>query len=136
MHGKGDVDSSSGSSSSSTALQDQIIQYARQFEGTPYVYGGKSPSTGFNCSGYVSYVYKHFGINLTPYTYSMKNEGTNIGTSTSSIQPSDIVFFNNFEHVGIAISQTQYIHAPQPGDKVKISNFAAWGTICMIMRVI
>lgn len=130
---KNDSSSESTGKGGSTALQDQIIQYAMQFRGTPYVWGGKTPS-GFDCSGYVSYVFKHFGINLTPYTYTMKNEGTNVGVN--NIQPADIVFFNNFDHVGIAISSTQYIHAPQEGDVVKISNFSAWGTICMVMRVI
>lgn len=127
-----DSSNSSGSSGSS-AIQDQVIQYAKQFLGVPYVWGGKTPS-GFDCSGYVSYVYKYFGKTLTPYTYTMKNEGTEV--SIGNMKPADIVFFNGFDHVGIAISKTQYIHAPTTGDVVKISNFADWGTICMVMRVI
>lgn len=122
-----------GSAGNTTALQQEIINYAKSFLGVPYVWGGKTPS-GFDCSGYVSYVFKNFGVNLTAYTFSMKNEGTEV--SRSDLQPCDIVFFNNFNHVGMAISTTQYIHAPRTGDVVKISDLSSRNDICMVMRVI
>lgn len=120
----------------STALQDQIIEYAKQFLGAEYVWGGKGPDV-FDCSGYVSYVFRNFGIKLTSYTHDMKNEGREV--SYNDIQPCDIVFFNNFEHVGMAISKDQFIHASQPGDVVKISPLSSgWGrdNLCMVMRVL
>ena len=97
------------------------------------MWGGKTPK-GFDCSGYVAYVFRNFGIKLTAYTFTMKNEGKEV--SRSSLQPCDIVFFNKFNHVGMAISTTQYIHAPQTGDVVKISDFSGRKDICMVMRVI
>lgn len=79
-------------------------------------------------------MFKNFGIKLTAYTFTMKNEGKEV--SRSSLQPCDIVFFNKFNHVGMAISTTQYIHAPQTGDFVKISDLSGRSDICMVMRVL
>lgn len=101
----------------------EIIEYAKKFLGVPYVSGGKTPN-GFDCSGFVSYVFKNSGYSLTPYTYDMINEGTQV--SLSEIQTCDLVFFFNTEHVGIYIGGDQFIHAPHTGDVVKISQFSGY----------
>ena len=97
-----------------------VVDYAKQFIGTPYVYGGSSPS-GFDCSGFVKYVYNHFGVNLTRSSYSQVNEGTYV--ARSDLQPGDLVFFGtagNVHHVGIYVSDGNFIHAPKPGKTVRI----------------
>ncbi len=97
-----------------------VVEYAKQFIGTPYVYGGSSPS-GFDCSGFVKYVYSHFGVNLTRTSYSQVNEGTYV--ARADLQPGDLVFFGtsgNVHHVGIYVSDGNFIHAPKPGKTVRI----------------
>lgn len=97
-----------------------VVEYAKQFIGTPYVYGGSSPS-GFDCSGFVKYVYSHFGVNLTRTSYSQVSEGTYV--ARENLQPGDLVFFgsaSNVHHVGIYVSDGNFIHAPKPGKTVRI----------------
>lgn len=115
--------SNSSDSSSKESKHSEIIEYAKKFLGVPYVLGGKTPD-GFDCSGFVSYVFKNFGYNLTAYTYDMINEGTKV--SISEIQECDLVFFFNTDHVGIYIGNDQFIHAPHTGDVVKISQFSGY----------
>mgnify|MGYP001177804072 FL=1 len=112
---------SSRGNSSMVYSDDSIVSYALQFLNTPYVWGGTSPS-GFDCSGYVQYVYANFGIYLPRTTYSQVNVGTTV--SRSELQPGDLVFFGSAtspHHVGIYIGDGMYVHAPRTGDVVKIS---------------
>lgn len=124
---------SSSSGSDGSSKKNEIIEYAKKFLGVPYVWGGKTPS-GFDCSGFVSYVFNNFGISLTPYTYTMVNEGTKV--DINSIQLCDLVFFYNTGHVGIFIGNDQFIHAPHAGDVVKISNFSSYGDCNAVVRVL
>ncbi len=97
-----------------------VVEYAKQFIGVPYVYGGSSPS-GFDCSGFVKYVYSHFGVELTRTSYSQVHEGTYV--PRSELMPGDLVFFgsaSNVHHVGIYVSDGNFIHAPTPGKTVRI----------------
>jgi len=113
--------SSRGSGSSANYSSDALVQYALSFRGVPYKWGGTSPS-GFDCSGFVQYVYAHFGIRLSRTTYTQVNEGTAV--SKSDLRPGDLVFFGTKgspHHVGIYIGDNSYVHAPQTGDVVKIS---------------
>ncbi|EPY2278705.1 NlpC/P60 family protein [Clostridium sporogenes] len=121
---------SSGSSSSSSssskpsnpappAVHGDVVGYAMQFQGVPYVWGGTSPS-GFDCSGFVQYVYRNAaGIELPRDTYGQIGAGTRV--SQDQLQPGDLVFPHT-GHVGIYIGGGQMIHAPQTGDVVKISS--------------
>lgn len=116
---------SSNNSSSTPSRGDgdasgmEIVNYARQFKGVPYVWGGTSPS-GFDCSGLTSYVYRNAaGISLPRTSKTQANVGTYIG-SKGSLQPGDLVFFGSpTHHVGIYTGNGNYIHAPQTGDVVK-----------------
>lgn len=112
--------SSRGNFSSGNYSSDALVQYALSFRGTPYKWGGTTPS-GFDCSGFVKYVYGHFGITLSRTTYTQIKEGTSV--SRSNLQPGDLVFFGygSPHHVGIYIGDNSYVHAPQTGDVVKIS---------------
>ncbi|KEI92138.1 NlpC/P60 family protein [Clostridium botulinum] len=102
------------------ATGQDIVNYAMKFRGTPYVWGGKDPS-GFDCSGLVYYVYKNAaGIELPGNTYGQITKGTPV--SQNNLQPGDLVFTDNVEHVGIYVGNGQMIHAPQSGDVVKVSD--------------
>ncbi|MBP3447910.1 MAG: C40 family peptidase [Clostridia bacterium] len=97
-----------------------VVEYAKRFIGTPYVYGGSTPS-GFDCSGFVKYVYSNFGVTLTRTSYSQVNEGSYV--ARADLQPGDLVFFGsagNVHHVGIYVSDGNFIHAPKPGKTVRI----------------
>jgi len=98
-----------------------VIAYAKQFLGVPYVWGGTTPS-GFDCSGFTSYVFRSVGISLPRVSRDQQNVGTRI--SPSQVQPGDLVFRGSpAYHVGIYIGNGQYIHAPQTGDVVKIASY-------------
>lgn len=102
-----------------------VVAYAANFIGTPYVWGGTSPRPGFDCSGFVQYVYGHFGVSLSRSTYTQIHDGVEV--SLNSIQPGDLVFFGSYNsphHVGIYVGNGMYIHAPQTGDTVKISSLS------------
>jgi len=102
--------------------EDSIIAFASNFLGTPYSWGGTSPSTGFDCSGFTQFVYSHFGVPVGRSTFDQINDG--IRVSKNNLQPGDLVFFgsnNNPQHMGIYAGNNNYIHSPRTGDVIKIS---------------
>ena len=107
---------------SAAISEDAIIAYASNFLGTPYLWGGTSPSTGFDCSGFTQYVYRHFGISVGRTTYDQINDGVQV--SRDNLKPGDLVFFGsagNPHHMGIYVGDNTYIHSPRTGDVLKIS---------------
>ncbi|MCF0149690.1 MAG: C40 family peptidase [Clostridium sp.] len=103
----------------SSATGNAIVDYAYGFIGTPYVYGATGPSA-FDCSGFTSYVFRNAaGIEISRTTYSQIGVGTPV--SYGELQPGDLVFTYGLDHVGIYVGGGQYIHAPQPGQSVKVS---------------
>ena len=92
--------------------------------GHPYRYGGESPATGFDCSGFVMYVFSRVGVSL-PRTVSTQY-AVGVPVSRSELQAGDLVFFNGLGHVGIYIGGSQFIHSPHTGDVVKISPLTGW----------
>ena len=101
-----------------------IVNKAKQYLGTPYVYGGASPS-GFDCSGFVYYVLNSLGISASRTLTTLYKQGTKV--SKSSLKPGDIVFFQNtykagISHVGIYTGNNQFIHAPNSNSVVSYSN--------------
>ncbi len=101
----------------SKAAGENILEYAKNFIGTPYVYGGSTPS-GFDCSGFVKYVYAYFGVSLPRTSYAQMQSGYPV--STASLQVGDLLFFRGGGHVGIYAGNNTYIHAPQSGRSVSI----------------
>ncbi|MDB1934128.1 MULTISPECIES: NlpC/P60 family protein [Clostridium] len=103
----------------SSASGNAIVDFAYGYVGAPYVYGAAGPSS-FDCSGFTSFVFRNAaGIDITRTTYSQIGVGTPV--SYGELQPGDLVFTYGLDHVGIYVGGGQYIHAPQPGDSVKVS---------------
>ena len=100
-----------------------VVGYAMSFVGTPYVWGGASPS-GFDCSGFVMYVYAHFGVSLPHSSYAQYGYGSAV--PRGDLQPGDLVFFDGLGHVGIYVGGGSFIHAPHTGDVVKVSSLSGW----------
>lgn len=102
--------------------RELLVQSAKKYLGVPYVWGGKSPS-GFDCSGFVGWVYNEvLGKNITTYTVTQESQGTVIPVSEA--QAGDLVFWGArgaSHHVGMSLGNGSFIHAPQPGDVVKIT---------------
>lgn len=97
-----------------SSLGNQIIAYAEQFLGVPYVWGGNGPKC-FDCSGFTKYVMNHFGYDICRTASAQSTDGVSI--SRSELQPGDLVFFHTFSsyvyitHVGIYAGNGQFIHA-------------------------
>src|SRR3954462_12018312 len=108
---------------SSQAFGRRVVGYAKRFLGTPYVYGGSSPR-GFDCSGFVRYVYAHFGVALPHSSYAQFGDGRRI--SRGSLRPGDLVFFDAAGPVGLYVGNGRFIHAPHTGTRVQISTLAGW----------
>lgn len=108
---------STPTSRSLTACGRDVVEYSKNFIGVPYRYGGSTPS-GFDCSGFVSYVYRQMGVSLPRTSYSQMSVG--VAVSAAELMPGDLVFFRSGGHVGIYVGNNQYIHAPQTGRTVSI----------------
>jgi cell wall-associated NlpC family hydrolase len=102
----------------------QVVRYARQLLRVPYRYGGSSPSTGFDCSGFVRYVYQRFGIALPHSSYA--DYGLGRPVSRGSLRPGDLVFFHQRGHVGLYIGNGRFIHAPHTGLSVQVDSMTGW----------
>ena len=115
------------SSSSNASEGERIVSKAKEFLGTPYVYGGSSPS-GFDCSGFVYYVFRQCGYSVTRTASTQNGDGTYV--SRSDLQPGDIIIFYNsaktgIGHSGIYIGDGEFIHASSGGGKVMISSLSS-----------
>ena len=106
------------------AMSQRVVRYAKRFIGVRYVYGGSSPRSGFDCSGFVRYVYAHFGVSLPHSSYAQFGDGRRV--SRSSLHPGDLVFFDGVGHVGLYVGNGRFIHAPHTGTRVQISPLAGW----------
>ena len=101
-----------------------IVSEASKYMGMPYRWGGTSPQTGFDCSGFVQFIFRHtLNIKLPRMPVNMSRLGSRV--SREDLAPGDLVFFNTrggkFTHVGIYINDSQFIHAPMPGTRVTLS---------------
>ena len=113
-------------------LGKKVVEYAKQFIGTPYLWGGTTPS-GFDCSGFTRYVLNNFGIKVGRTTWDQIKNGKRI--DISAVKEGDLIFFGTKEdptnptHVGIYIGNDQFIHSPKPGESVKISKLSTYGMV-------
>jgi cell wall-associated NlpC family hydrolase len=98
----------------------QVVAIAMRYLGVPYRWGGASPSTGFDCSGFTMYVFAQIGVSLPHYAAAQYRMG--VPVSRDQLQQGDLVFFRGLGHMGMYIGGGNFIHAPQTGDVVKISS--------------
>lgn len=116
----------SGSSGSS------VVDYATQFVGNPYVWGGTSLTNGADCSGFVQSVYANFGVSLPRTSYEQQNAGTEV--SYADAQPGDLICYGG--HVAIYMGDGKIVHASNSTDGIKISNDATYRTILSVRRLV
>ncbi len=125
--------SSSTATSNGTGVSGQAVaDYACQFVGNPYVWGGTSLTDGADCSGFVMSVYAHFGISLPHSSYALRSVG--IAVSVSDLQPGDIICYAG--HVAIYIGGGAIVHASNATDGIKITYNYAYQTVVAIRRVV
>jgi cell wall-associated NlpC family hydrolase len=100
---------------------ERVAGIARRYLGAPYVYGGAGPG-GFDCSGFVMYVYGLVGIELPHHAASQYGVGRAV--RYAQLEPGDLVFFSGLGHVGIYVGGGRFVDAPQTGDVVKLRPLA------------
>lgn len=127
-----DTSSDSGSSSSYSGSGSSVVDYATQFVGNPYVWGGTSLTNGADCSGFVQSVYANFGVSLPRTSYEQQNAGTEV--SYADAQPGDLICYGG--HVAIYMGNGQIVHASNSQDGIKISNDATYRTIVSVRRLV
>jgi cell wall-associated NlpC family hydrolase len=103
---------------------DRVVGFAKHLVGTRYTWGGSSPSSGFDCSGLVRYVYGHFGISLAHSSYAQFDRGRRV--ARRALKPGDLVVFDGLGHVGIYVGHGHFIHAPHTGTRVRIETLGGW----------
>lgn len=113
-----------------------LVNYAKQFLGNPYVWGGTSLTGGADCSGFVLSIFKKYGVSLPHHSGSQAKQGKQI--SLSEAKPGDLVFYaknGTINHVAIYIGNGQVIHASSPRTGIKISN-VSYRTPACVRRVL
>ena len=123
--------SSSDSNVSTSGSGQAVADYACQFVGNPYVWGGESLTNGADCSGFIKAVYAHYGVSLPHSSYSLRSVGRAV--SASEMQPGDIVCYDG--HVAIYIGGGRIVHASNQKDGIKISPNYAYRTVVAIRRI-
>lgn len=124
----------SGSTAKTVSKRTQIVNYAMQFLGNPYVWGGTSLTKGADCSGFTMQVMKHFGVSLPHHSGSQAKCGKRI--SSSEKRPGDLIFYTNksgtINHVAMYIGNGQVIHAASRRSGIKISTWNYRTPACIV----
>lgn len=109
-----------------------VVDYATQFVGNPYVWGGTSLTGGADCSGFTQSVYANFGVSIPRTSYEQQNAGYEVPYSEA--QPGDLICYGG--HVAIYMGNGQIVHASNSRDGIKISNDATYRTILSVRRLV
>ena len=109
----------------------KILTESKKYIGVPYSFGSKDPSTGFDCSGYVSYVYqKSIGHTLPVGSKNQFSSGGGVMVGFEQLKPGDLMFFSHngrqIQHVGIYIDKNHFIHAPRTGRRISIDELGRY----------
>lgn len=122
--------------STGSGAGQEVVNYALQFVGNPYVWGGTDPVNGADCSGFVQSVYAHFGVALNRTSEAQMANGVSVPYSQA--QPGDLICYGS--HIAIYMGNGQIVHAsnsaPYPAGGIKVSDNAAYRTILDVRRVI
>jgi cell wall-associated NlpC family hydrolase len=113
-------------SEAAIADRDRPVAQALAALGVKYRYGGRSPETGFDCSGLITYVFERaWGLLLPPGTEALSQVGAPV-RRLKELQPGDLIFYNTrnrpYSHVGIYLGHGRFLHAPRPGASVRVEN--------------
>ena len=112
------------SAAADESFTKRLVGKAMDLVGVKYRFGGTSPETGLDCSGYVQYVFKSAGVNLPRVSAEMGRTGESV--NTGSMKPGDLVFFNTRgfanSHVGIYLGNSMFIHSPRTGRTVSVES--------------
>ena len=123
--------SSASSSTSSSSKGQQIANYAKQFVGNPYRYGGTSLTNGADCSGFTQSVYKHFGYSIPRTSSSQRSAGKSV--SWSQRKAGDLICYSG--HVAIYIGNNTIVHASNAKDGIKLTSPANYRTVLSVRRI-
>lgn len=126
------ADTASSTTASSGSGGSSVVDYAKQFVGNPYVWGGTSLTSGADCSGFVQSVYSNFGVSLPRTSYEQQNAGREV--SYSEAQPGDLICYGG--HVAIYMGDGKIVHASNSRDGIKVSDNAAYRTILSVRRLV
>ena len=126
------TDTASSTTASSGSGGSSVVDYAKQFVGNPYVWGGTSLTSGADCSGFVQSVYSNFGVSLPRTSYEQQNAGREV--SYSEAQPGDLICYGG--HVAIYMGDGKIVHASNSRDGIKVSDNAAYRTILSVRRLV
>ena len=126
------TDSAASTTTSSGSGGSSVVDYAKQFVGNPYVWGGTSLTSGADCSGFVQSVYSNFGVSLPRTSYEQQNAGREV--SYSEAQPGDLICYGG--HVAIYMGNGKIVHASNSRDGIKVSDNAAYRTILSVRRLV
>lgn len=118
--------------SSYSGTGSSVVDYATQFVGNPYVWGGTSLTNGADCSGFTQAVYNSFGVSIPRTSYEQQNAGREV--SYSEAQPGDLICYGG--HVAIYMGGGKIVHASNSRDGIKISNDATYRTILSVRRLV
>ena len=102
---------------------ERAVKVALEAVGTPYRWGGESPSSGFDCSGLVRWAYGRVGVDLPHNSYALYDEGRRV--PEAGMQAGDILFFEGLGHVGLYLGRGRMVHAPQTGRNVEVVRLAS-----------
>ncbi len=111
----------------------EIANYALQFVGNPYVWGGTDLINGVDCSGFTMKVMEHFGYSIPHSSAAQINYGTYIGTNVANAAAGDLIIYDG--HVAIYLGNNSIVHASNPKDGIKVSNNASYRKIVGIVRL-
>lgn len=126
-----DTARNTAASSEGSEIGKSVINYATQFVGNPYVYGGSSLTNGTDCSGFVMSVYSNFGVNLPHSSSALRSQGYEVG-GLESAQPGDIVCYSG--HVGLYVGNGQIVHASTSKTGIIVSN-ASYRKVLAVRRI-
>jgi cell wall-associated NlpC family hydrolase len=108
--------------STMSAKAARVVKVALRQRGVPYHWGGTSPRTGFDCSGFTRWVYAHVGVSLPHSSYAQFTMGRRV--PLNRLKPGDLLFFYGLGHVGMYVGHGTYIDAPQTGERIHIKSLA------------